>query len=125
MIKLPLSDQELSVYRATARRRRERDREAEQARRDVAWAAARRAADLLRAQYNVTRVVVFGSLAHGGWFTPWSDVDIAAWGLAERDSLFALGAVMDLDAGVEVNLVDVNTCTPELLAAIERDGIEL
>jgi len=32
---------------------------------------------------------------------------------------------MDLDARVEVNLVDVNTCTPELLAAIERDGIEL
>ena len=125
MIKLPLSDKELSVYRATARRRRERDREAEQARRNVAWAAARRAADLLRAQYNATRVVVFGSLAHGGWFTPWSDVDIAAWWLVERDSLFALGAVMDLDAGVGVNLVDVNTCTPELLAAIERDGVEL
>ncbi len=99
MIKLPLSDEELSVYRATARRRREGDREAEQARRDVAWAAARRAADLLRAQYNATRVIVFGSLAHGGWFTPWSDVG--------------------------VNLVDVNTCTPELLVAIERDGIEL
>ena len=125
MIELPLSDEQVAMYRATAKRRRELDRPAEQERRKVGWAAARQAAELLRTQYNVTRVVVFGSLVHDGRFTRWSDVDIAAWGLAERDSLHALGAVMDLDAGIEVNLVDVNTCTPALLAVLEQDGIEI
>ncbi len=125
MIELPLSDEQVAIYRATAKRRREQDREAEQERRKVGWAAARHAAELLRTKYNATRVVVFGSLVHDGRFTRWSDVDIAAWGLAAKDSLYALGAVMDLDVGIDVNLVDVNTSTPELLAVIEEDGIEI
>lgn len=125
MIELPLSDEQVAIYRATAKRRRELDRPAELERRRVGWAAARRAAELLRERYNATRVVVFGSLVHDGRFTRWSDVDIAAWGLAERDSLFALGTVMDLDVEVEVNLVDVNTATPALLAVIIEDGIDI
>lgn len=125
MSELPWSAEELAVYRATAQKRRERDRAAEQERRKVAWDAAHKAADLLRNKYHATRVVVFGSLVNNGRFTRWSDVDIAAWGLAERDSLHALGAVMDMDAGVEVNLVDVATCTPALLEAIELDGVDI
>ena len=69
MIELPLSDEQVAMYRATAKRRRELDRPAEQERRKVGWAAARQAAELLRTQYNVTRVVVFGSLVHDGRFT--------------------------------------------------------
>lgn len=125
MVELPLSDEQVAIYRATAKRRRELDRPAELERRKVGWAAAHQAAALLRERYNATRVVVFGSLVHDGRFTRWSDVDIAAWGLDARDSLFALGAVMDLDVGIEVNLVDVNTCTPALLAVIEEDGVEI
>jgi predicted nucleotidyltransferase len=125
MIELPLSDEQVAMYHAMAKRRRELARPAELERRKVGWTAARQAAELLRTQYNATRVVVFGSLVHDGRFTRWSDVDIAAWGLAAKDSLSALGAVMDLDVGIEVNLVDVNTCTPELLAVIEEDGIEI
>lgn len=125
MIELPLSDEQVAMYRAMAKRRRELDRPAELERRKVGWAAARQAAELLRTSYNATRVVVFGSLVNDGRFTRWSDVDIAAWGLAAKDSLSALGVVMDLEVGIEVNLVDVNTCTPELLAVIEEDGIEI
>jgi predicted nucleotidyltransferase len=32
---------------------------------------------LLKAQFEVTRVVVFGSLARESGFTRWSDVDMA------------------------------------------------
>lgn len=113
------------MYRATAKRRRELDRPAEIERRKVGWAVARQAAELLHTRFNASRVVVFGSLVHDGRFTRWSDVDIAAWGLAAKDSLSALGAVMDLDVGIEVNLVDVNTATPALLAVIIEDGIEI
>ena len=34
-------------------------------------------------------------------------------------------ALRDLDEIIEVNLVDVETCTPVLLANIEREGIPL
>ena len=58
-------------------------------------------------------------------FTRWSDVDIAAWGIAPEDTFQAIGTVMEMETEVPVNLVDVNTARPSLLAVIERDGIEL
>jgi hypothetical protein len=36
-----------------------------------------------------------------------------------------MGVVMDLDTVIAINLVDVGTCCPELLASIEQEGIEL
>ncbi len=69
--------------------------------------------------------MVFGSLVRAGCFTPWSDVDIAAWGLSPKDTLRAIGTVMDVDTAIAINLVDVGTCRPELLAAIEQEGIAL
>ena len=60
-----------------------------------------------------------------GCFTPWSDVDVAAWGIRPEDTFRAIGAVMDVDAEIDVNLVDVNTCRPEFLVSIEQEGIEL
>ena len=118
--------EELAVYRDTAIRLREQDREAETERRERAGVAARAAAELLRSRFHATRVVVFGSLARENTsFTRWSDIDIAAWGLAERDSLYALGDVMDMDTGFEMNLVDVNVCKLAILESIAREGIDI
>jgi hypothetical protein len=58
-------------------------------------------------------------------FTLWSDVDIAAWDIQPQDTLRAIGAVFDLDADIQVNLVDVGTASTELLHQIEREGVEL
>jgi predicted nucleotidyltransferase len=87
-----------------------------------AWEVARRAATLLASRFGATRVVVFGSLTRPHAFTPWSDVDIAAWGLKPRDTFAAVAALLGFDADIEVNLVDVGACSPEVLAAIEREG---
>lgn len=86
---------------------------------------ARRAAALLRDQYAASRVVVFGSLVHRGCFTPWSDADVAAWGLSPEPTLRAIGAVMDLGNDIQVNLVDVETCSAALRAVIEHEGVDL
>lgn len=94
-------------------------------RREHAWQLARRAATLLKKEYGVQRVVVFGSLAHPAGFTLWSDVDLAAWGLTSANWLRAMGAVRELSDEIEVNLVDVACCSPGLLAAIEREGVAL
>ena len=82
------------------------------------------AAELLRSA-SVLEVVVFGSLVHKGCFTQWSDVDLAAWGLRPEDTFRAMGAVQDLDSEIIINLVDVETCSPSLLAVIKKEGVEL
>jgi predicted nucleotidyltransferase len=120
-----LTPEKLTIYRTTAQRRREQERPVLDRRREQAWAAARQAARLLKEQFKATRVVVFGSLARDSGFTRWSDVDVAAWGIAPEDTFRAIGAVMDMNTEIEVNLVDVNTCRPSLLKVIEYDGVEL
>jgi len=120
-----LTPEKLAVYRATAQRRREQERSELDHRRQQAWTAARQAAELLKTQFKATRVVVFGSLARESGFTRWSDVDVAAWGIGPKDTFRAIGAILDLNTEVEVNLVDVNTCRSSLLEVIQKDGIDL
>lgn len=112
-------------YKRTARARRQLERKRREMRRERAWQLARRAAALLKEEYDVQRVVVFGSLTHPDRFTLWSDVDLAAWGLTSANWLRAMGAVRELSDEIEVNLVDVACCSPELLMAIEREGVVL
>lgn len=116
---------EMATYREGARERHRAEKERLRVRRQRAWVLARRAARLLAACFNVDKVVLFGSLAHEDGFNRWSDVDIAAWGLRPEDTWRALGAVMDLDPDIEVNLVDIACCRPSLRAIIKREGIEL
>lgn len=120
-----LSPEKIAIYHATAQKRLQQERLERSQRCEAAWQLARQAAFVLRAQFKVTRVVVFGSLARGHGFTRWSDIDVAAWGIAPEDTFRAMGVVMDLGADISVNLVDVNTARPSLLAAIERDGVDV
>lgn len=70
-------------------------------------------------------MALFGSLLHEDMFNQWSDVDIAAWGIAPTDTFKAAAALLDFDGDIEVNLVDVGMCRPALLALIEWEGVEL
>lgn len=78
---------------------------------------------MLKEHFGASRVVVFGSLAHGDCFTPWSDIDMAVWGLRPEDTLRALGAAMDMGTPIPVDLVDISTCRPALRAVIELEGV--
>jgi predicted nucleotidyltransferase len=123
--RLSVTPAEVAVYRATARRRWERERQALARRQERGWEVARWAATLLKEQFGASRVVVCGSLLQQDGFTHWSDVDLAAWGLRPEDTFRAMGAVADLDDDMAVSLVDMGACRPSLLAAIERGGREL
>ncbi|MFN8499752.1 MAG: nucleotidyltransferase domain-containing protein [Anaerolineae bacterium] len=120
-----ISEEEMAVYKRTALRRLEAERRRRDARRVRGWELAREAAALLKRDYGAARVVAFGSLLDPERFTEQSDVDVAAWGLTSANWLKAMGAVQDLSREIEINLVDVGACSPALLAAIERDGVEL
>ncbi|RMF84162.1 MAG: nucleotidyltransferase domain-containing protein [Nitrospinota bacterium] len=120
-----LTPEEVAEYRQAARARWEKEQRELARRREHAWEVAQEAARLLKERFGAVRVVVFGSLVHEGCFTPWSDVDIAAWGIRPQDTFQAIGAVMDLDSEIEMNLVDVAICRPSLLAVIEQEGVDL
>lgn len=94
-------------------------------RRQQAWRVARQAAKLLRDEYGARKVVVFGSLAHEDWFTPWSDIDLAAWGIPPERFYGAVAAVTGLSPTFQVDLVDSDACLSSLSAMVEREGIEL
>jgi predicted nucleotidyltransferase len=90
-----------------------------------AWEVARAAADLLRYEFGATRVVVFGSLARRAWFTPWSDVDLAAWGLPPDAFYRAVASVTGISPDFKVDLVAPEDCRPALRQAIEQEGVNL
>ena len=120
-----ISAEEMEKYKRTARRRWQREQVEQQARREQAWQLARQAATLLERDFDVERVVVFGSLIHPGRFNASSDVDLAAWGLTPNNWLKAMAAVRNLSDEIDLNLVDVECSSPELLKVIEREGVPL
>ena len=122
---IKFTPEEIAVYQAAAKRKWQESQTERIQRQKRAWELAQLAAALLKEQFKATKVMVFGSLIRNDCFTLWSDVDIAAWGISPDETLRAMEAVRDLDEAIEVNLVDVKTCTPTLLTNIEREGILL
>jgi predicted nucleotidyltransferase len=122
---LDLTPDQIERYRESAKKRLQAESKEIESRREQAWQAAKRASHVLKNQFGATRVVVFGSLVQKAGFTRWSDVDVAAWGIAPEDTFQAIGIISELDTSVPVNLVDVNTARTSLIEVIERDGIEL
>ena len=90
-----------------------------------AWNAARMAADVLRRRFGATRVVAFGSLARRDWFTPWSDIDLAAWDIPPDSFYRAVAAVAGLSSEFKVDLVAPEDCQPALRRVIEQEGMAL
>ncbi|MBW1728563.1 MAG: nucleotidyltransferase domain-containing protein [Deltaproteobacteria bacterium] len=90
-----------------------------------AWQVARSAAKLLRQRFGATRVLLFGSLVDFKRFTPWSDIDLAAWGIPAGEFYRAVAMVTGLSPEFELDLVEPETCRPGLRRRIEQEGIEL
>jgi predicted nucleotidyltransferase len=86
---------------------------------------AERAAHLLRSRFGAERIVLFGSLTDQALFTPWSDIDLAAWGIPASEFYRAVAVVSSLSAEFEVDLVDPMDCKPTLRQVIEREGVVL
>ncbi len=122
---LKVTPAEMAVYRDTARQRREQEQQELAQRRERAWKLARQAATLLREQFGATRVVAFGSLAHQSWFSPWSDIDLAAWGIPADRFYRAVAAATSISPDFKVDVVDPEDCQLAVRQAIEGEGIDL
>jgi predicted nucleotidyltransferase len=83
------------------------------------------AAEVLRRRFGATRVVAFGSLAHRAWFSAWSDIDLAVWGISSDTFYRAVAAVTGISAEFKVDLVAPEDCQPALRQVIEQEGVAL
>ena len=116
---------DVTPYLAHARRRAEQQRRETEARYHRAWELARQAAALLKSRFGASRVVLFGSLLDKQHFRRWSDVDLAAWGLPGITYYKAQSALLDLDPTISIDLVDPESCSPNLRKVILQEGIDL
>jgi len=97
----------------------------EQRTREATLGRVREAAAVLKGRFGARRVVLFGSLAHGGWFGPDSDVDLAVEGLPVARYWEAWRAVEEILPRGGVDLIELEASSESLRAAIARYGVEL
>ena len=94
-------------------------------RKEQALEIGRKVADMLKKKYGAGHVVLFGSLAHGAWFTPRSDIDIYAEGIPVSSFFKAEADAQEISKGFKVDLVDPGDCPPEMISKIKQEGLEL
>jgi predicted nucleotidyltransferase len=122
-----LTPADLKRYRDAARRRAMSRMltPVDAAARDDLLRRVRSAAATLRTRYGAKRVILFGSLAHEGWYAADSDVDLAVEGL-DGDAIWrAWRAVEEIVGDRPVDLIEVETARASLRSAIERTGVPL
>lgn len=83
---------------------------------------ARRAAVILRRQFGVKEMALFGSITVPSLFHSRSDVDIAVWGLTGKAYYRAVGILQSLDPEIGVDVIAFEEASPTLQEAIRRDG---
>ena len=118
---LDLTAEELQRYRPARKLEKPQATERWEQARQAAQAAAR----LLRERFGASRVVAFGSLLRREWFTPWSDIDLAAWGIPPQNFYQAVAAVTGISSEFKIDLVAPEDCRPALGQVIEREGVDL
>ena len=100
-----LSPEELAEY---SRRLDQhfKNRKADEALLQRAWQTVYRVAAMLYEDFGATQVAVFGSLAERDWFSKWSDIDIAVWGIPGDEYFRAAWEAEDISGLFKVDLVD-------------------
>ena len=94
-------------------------------RRTRAWTVARKAARVLKTQFGVEKVMVFGSLLHPALFHGGSDVDLVVWGLIGREYYRAASVLLDIEPSISIDLIAFEDARPGLQEVILREGREL
>ena len=122
---LQLDREQLSAYHPTEGAKPSYDKAELGRRKKEAWDLARKASDLLRKEYGATKVILFGSLAQEEGFSPWSDIDLAVWGIEPELFYGAVALVTGLSSKFKIDLVDIEDCKQSLKKAIDVEGIEI
>jgi uncharacterized protein len=122
---MTISPEKMLQYRATAQARTRLAEKCLAERLVQAQMVAQQAATLLKEQYDVARVVVFGSMAHPQLFHDRSDIDLAVWGLDEHSYYRAVGELQALSPMFSIDLVRGEDISDALRRTIENESISL
>ncbi|MDJ0657979.1 MAG: nucleotidyltransferase domain-containing protein [Crocosphaera sp.] len=87
------------------------------------WEIARNSAEILKKQFGVKRVVLFGSMLNVEDLSPYSDIDLAVWGLSPN-TIFKAGAAIEKGHEFPIDLVEAEKAKLYIRQAIDR-GVEL
>lgn len=119
-----LSTKDLASYRRSLKRRQQ-VKNPNAARVERAQEIAYRAALILKDQFGVKKVVLFGSVLQPHLFHIHSDIDLAVWDLTGREYFKAVGVLQSLDPDFTIDLISFDEALPALQEVIRRDGKEL
>jgi predicted nucleotidyltransferase len=122
---LQLTPVEIEKYRRAALKVGAAPDKTLRARRIRAWRVARKAAKILKAEFDAKKVAVFGSLLHPSLFHTKSDIDLAVWGMDDKKYYRAVSILLDIDPTISLDLVCVEDARPALRNVIEKEGREL
>ncbi|WP_068818824.1 nucleotidyltransferase family protein [Phormidesmis priestleyi] len=117
-----LHNDKMQGYISIAQRRSQSRLEQLVQRRAQGMEVSRKAANLLKQEFGVGRVVLFGSVL-GEDFHESSDLDPAVWGLPESLYFKAIARLEGLD-GFAIDLVEAQHALPHIADAI-KNGIDL
>lgn len=121
-----MGDTELEGFRQAWRERTRKDREKALERRHEALSAAQRAADFLRCNYGVKRVLLYGSLAWGDRFTPHSDIDLLVEGFEPSNRFWRmLAEIEEVTSPFPPSVVLADDASESLLRKVRDKGVEL
>ena len=81
-------------------------------------------AKVLKERFNASKVMLFGSVTRTD-FSPWSDIDLAVWGISITDYYKAVAFASGYSSIFKVDLVDADDCSQSLLQHITDNGIEI
>ena len=87
--------------------------------------SARQAAEVLRRRFGTETVFAFGSLVRGGTFDERSDVDLAVRGVPPQDFFRASAAAAAAVCEFDLDLIDLDDCSPALREQVQREGVGL
>ncbi len=124
-MEIAIAPEVMAGYRRTALAREAARQQEAQCRRQAAWSVARQAARVLKEAFGATQVIAFGSLVHGAWFGPRSDIDLAVEGVPAETFWRAWCTLDRLDPAFEIDLVAIESAPERLRDEILRQGIAL
>lgn len=122
---LDIPEHKMAAYKLTAQKEWLKEQKTLANRRKTAWGVAHQAANILKKDFSATKVVVFGSLIQPQLFHLRSDIDLAVWGLAEKQYLRALAHLLSLNPTISVDLIRIEEASNTLQTIITKEGITL
>ena len=90
-----------------------------------AWHTAHRVATMLYEDFAATQVAVFGSLAERDWFSKWSDIDIAVWGLPGDTYLDAVWETRNFSPEFKIDLVNFDSAKGRFRDRIQSQAVPI